>query len=1351
MALCVGGCIPYFNIPDEELRIMPLKTAYETGGIIDTTHDLEVNKLERNGSLTRLSPGDFNITPGILDTEGEHTIVVTSGELSGSYVVRVEKSGSSTPLVQAVPFKTAYKSGESVSKNELAVYIRNLANGEMTPVDDVSMYELAVTGCEEGVLGPLPAGAANPLTVTVKVPGYSATAGAAYKIWVDEQPPDVSSTLLVIPFKTSYPVDKAIKPADEVAVYKSGSGGAMTPLTHGAVPGYRLSVSHSNAVKDPSRDAFPVAGLYTVTVIDNEPSESAKAPDAVYMVTVTDGSDGSGGSGGVSAVLTAAVIKNSYAVGSGRINPDTDLEVYKAGVGEEMTKLEYVATGTDGYHLVIAGTSEPPEKHSFDGPGPSTVAIVDNAGEAAPFVYTVKATAGGGTGDYEALVQVVPFKTAYKPGETIDLDIDLEVYIQNLTAGGMEKISAGSGSKQFSVNTEIIPAGASGWQTVQVTVKDYPGSLGVLPHKTANYYVWAGEAGLGAPQPMPLVQVIPFKTAYTLNGGSASVSSGDLAVYTRDIKTGEMAKTTAYALSDNTFTSVGTKTVKVTATGYPGGGVTDLDSSYTVEVTGPFVPTLLVVPLRNTYTVNDKITPSSELKVYKSAASGMTLLNHATSGPNSYRLVIKNTTTDPTAVAFPSSGTKTIRVIDNATTNKAADDDYTVTVNQASSYTVFFNKNTADAATITPERQTVAHGQKITTQPTASRMGHTLAGWYTDDLYGPNTKWEFNTNTVTANITLYAKWNVDIGYGAIRYVDGSDGTLIQNVQGKWVAAAPQDKVIYSVTFRTSALYYDRDPYYPAYPYFTYYLGRKGNEAITLNITDGVLNWRPADSDGYIPVSTADELLRINSNGKFRLEADVDLLGGYNVTGRMISRREWTPIGNAATPFTGEFEGSGKVVSNMYIGTAGTGKGFFGYLSHAAVKNLGVDALITGNNMNRAGAVAGNVDNESSLERCYNRGFVTPGGTSSYIGGVVGYIQNGSRLSECYNAGNVTPGGTSSHVGGVAGYAFYQVSLSDCYNVWKVSGTNNTGGVVGTAVGSDLSSPTSNRYSGSSGVADQAAIVFCYNEGEVKGSGVNTGGIAGELTFHPGFLNGSPYNYISEVYGCWNKGSVNGYENTGGIAGKVLGAYIKASITAGSPSSKGRLSANWSNCLGGIAGRVISVSSPNVTSEVLACYVTESVTNGGLYVGGIAGKLEGGSKVSACYVSAEIESPNYGGVVGDAAGGGILKSNWWDGSLQLLWTSRPDNDSDDNWTGVYNPAGNAEAHPFWGPNGYWEYGVQLDPGFGQPWSNLGTPGLDDVLWNSSDLWDIIRGPLVRVGRLPRLSWENNGEYGPDRPR
>ncbi|UTC97459.1 InlB B-repeat-containing protein [Treponema denticola] len=57
----------------------------------------------------------------------------------------------------------------------------------------------------------------------------------------------------------------------------------------------------------------------------------------------------------------------------------------------------------------------------------------------------------------------------------------------------------------------------------------------------------------------------------------------------------------------------------------------------------------------------------------------------------------------------------------------------------------------------TPETQYILKGDKVT-KPSQDpeRMGHIFGGWYTDTSY--STQWDFVTNTVTSNMTLYAKW-----------------------------------------------------------------------------------------------------------------------------------------------------------------------------------------------------------------------------------------------------------------------------------------------------------------------------------------------------------------------------------------------------------------------------------------------------------------------------------------------------------------------------------------------------------------------------------------------------------------
>ena len=67
--------------------------------------------------------------------------------------------------------------------------------------------------------------------------------------------------------------------------------------------------------------------------------------------------------------------------------------------------------------------------------------------------------------------------------------------------------------------------------------------------------------------------------------------------------------------------------------------------------------------------------------------------------------------------------------------------------------TITFNAN---GGSPTPAQQSVAHGG-FATQPTApTRANFTFAGWWTAETGG--TQWNFATNAVTANITLWARW-----------------------------------------------------------------------------------------------------------------------------------------------------------------------------------------------------------------------------------------------------------------------------------------------------------------------------------------------------------------------------------------------------------------------------------------------------------------------------------------------------------------------------------------------------------------------------------------------------------------
>ncbi len=61
----------------------------------------------------------------------------------------------------------------------------------------------------------------------------------------------------------------------------------------------------------------------------------------------------------------------------------------------------------------------------------------------------------------------------------------------------------------------------------------------------------------------------------------------------------------------------------------------------------------------------------------------------------------------------------------------------------------------AKNGTPVPNPQYIENGGKVE-EPSVSYTGFKLVGWYTEDSY--TNKWDFDNNTVTSNITLYAKW-----------------------------------------------------------------------------------------------------------------------------------------------------------------------------------------------------------------------------------------------------------------------------------------------------------------------------------------------------------------------------------------------------------------------------------------------------------------------------------------------------------------------------------------------------------------------------------------------------------------
>jgi hypothetical protein len=368
--------------------------------------------------------------------------------------------------------------------------------------------------------------------------------------------------------------------------------------------------------------------------------------------------------------------------------------------------------------------------------------------------------------------------------------------------------------------------------------------------------------------------------------------------------------------------------------------------------------------------------------------------------------------------------------------------------------------------------------------------------------------------------------------------------------------------------------------------------------VSLAFTGGsgsyTLVFRPADSNGFVPVGSYDELQLIRTGGlagTYKQEADIDLLGDLD--------GGWTAIGT----FTGTFDGDDKGIWNIYIQkTADEGgsdnQGLFG--SVGSIGTIEKTHIRSGSVMGRShiGGVAG--VSSGSINGCSNSATVT--GTGTRTGGVVGYINNASgsltgcsnlrsgtvtgaantggvvganigTISNCSNSGPVTSKGTTGQVGGVTGYN--AGTITGCKNEGVLEAFQKLGGIIGWAADGSVSD--------------------CHNTGNVSGTNKYE---AGTTKYIAGIMGGFVAGTAS---GCSNSGDISGVEGIGGIVGTSIpsntGIVITACYNTGMVTG-GRY-------VGGVVGYFVPTFGAGLAS-IAACYNTGTVTGTGTPVGGVAG-------------------------------------------------------------------------------------------------------------------------------------------------
>lgn len=259
--------------------------------------------------------------------------------------------------------------------------------------------------------------------------------------------------------------------------------------------------------------------------------------------------------------------------------------------------------------------------------------------------------------------------------------------------------------------------------------------------------------------------------------------------------------------------------------------------------------------------------------------------------------------------------------------------------------------------------------------------------------------------------------------------------------------------------------------------------------------------------------------------------------------------------------------------------------------------------------------------------------------ANYVGSIVGRVLEGASLINCKNYASVD--GTSN-VGGICGEYFIGKQLITCQNHGRVHGTRSVGGVAGIFRGYKIEQCSNygevygidNGIGGIAGVAiSNHRIIYCYNRGSVTGYS-QVGGIEGysqadqiEYTYncgdikglssHTGGLIGESVAGGPEFHSCYNHASINARGVSGGIAGKVHGTLKLFDVY-----HIGRIYLEKNDIAGGICGEAAQVEAKK--GLYTACYTSTKSTFKGNF-GHIIGRCSNSHLSNAFYLN---EFDNY---------------------------------------------------------------------------------------------------------------------------
>jgi len=354
---------------------------------------------------------------------------------------------------------------------------------------------------------------------------------------------------------------------------------------------------------------------------------------------------------------------------------------------------------------------------------------------------------------------------------------------------------------------------------------------------------------------------------------------------------------------------------------------------------------------------------------------------------------------------------------------------------------------------------------------------------------------------------------------------------------------------------------------------------------------------------------------------------------------------FTPIGDAANPFTGTLDGGNNTIT-LSINLPSTNYvGLFGVIDGGMVKDLTVAGSVTGmwfvggiagingGTIWNAAADANDIFEGGDIINCTVTAAVHGeqriGGITGRNGGSYNYWNSSTDNGTIFLVGlidNCDVTGTVSNVeyggtGGIAGSNYGEI-IDSSFSGSVIGGiAGNTGGMVGENY-ADITDSNSTgtvtgtgRLGGITGYMSEGSIINCFATGNVTGATANdVGGIVG-------------YNGAGVIQDCYSTGHITGEGNVGGIAG-TNDVYTGSLLTKGlidNCYSTGTVTGT-ENRAGGIVGRNFGVVQDSHS---------EGNVYGGDFVGGVAGvNWSDNGEITNSYSTGDVTGDDYvGGVVG----------------------------------------------------------------------------------------------------------------------